>query len=140
MQIVHRYFARENAERVAAVLARIQGQGPEAGRDEADAFLHPPEQPPQSQRELMNRFGADFAEGVFALPAAAWGGPVPSAYGVHLVYVRERTEEEPLTFEEVRDQMRYGLLADRGAAALADVLATLREGVDIQIERPAPPS
>ena len=51
----------------------------------------------------------------------------------------ERSEQEPLTFEEVRDQMRYGLLADRGDAALADVLAKLREGVEVKIEQPESP-
>jgi hypothetical protein len=136
VRIVHRYFTREHVPRATAALAELAGEGPEAGGDLADAFLHPPEQPPQSERELANRFGAEFATGVFALPAGSWGGPVSSAYGVHLVYVKERTEEELLTFEEVRDQMRYGLLAERGADALADVLAKLREGVEVEIERP----
>jgi hypothetical protein len=138
VRIVHRYFTREHAARAESSLNALAGAGPEAGSDLADAFLHPPEQPPQSERELANRFGAEFATGVFALVPGEWAGPVNSAYGAHLVYVKERTEEEPLTFEEVRDQMRYGLLADRGAEALADILAKLREGVDIQVERPTP--
>ena len=134
VRIVHRYFSREHAARSEAALAKLAGAGPDAGGDLAEAFLHPPEQPPQSERELANRFGADFARGVFELEVGRWAGPVPSAYGVHLVFVKERSEQEPLTFEEVRDQMRYGLLADRGAAALAEVLAQLREGVDIDVQ------
>ncbi len=137
VRIVHRYFTREHSGRAIAALAALGGRGPDAGGDLADAFLHPPEQPPQSQRELANRFGAEFATGVFALEPGSWGGPVSSAYGVHLVFVKERSEEERLTFDEVRDQMRYSLLADRGAKALADIAVKLREGVEIRIERPA---
>ena len=136
VRIVHRYFTREHEAAARDALAGLEGQGPDAGRDLADAFLHPPEQPPQSERELANRFGAEFASGVFALPTGRWSGPVPTAYGVHLVYVVERSEQEPLGFDEVRDQMRYGLLAERGEAALEDVLARLREGVEVRIERP----
>ena len=62
---------------------------------------------------------------------------MPSAYGQHLVYIRERSEEEPLAFEAVKDKMRYGVLAERGEAALADVVARLREGVEVRVEPPA---
>jgi hypothetical protein len=52
--------------------------------------------------------------------------------------VRERSEEEPLDFEAVRDKMRYGVLAERGEAALAEAIAALREGVEVRVEPPAP--
>ena len=137
VRFVHRYFSREHAEEATRALEALRGAGPEAGSQLADAFLLPPEQPPQSQRELAGRFGADFAEGIFDIQPGAWAGLVPSAYGQHLVYVVERSEAEPLRFEEVRDKMRYGLLAERGEAALAGAIERLREGVDVQVDLPA---
>jgi len=138
VRFVHRYFSREHEQDALKALSSLGAAGPEAGGDLADAFLHPPEQPPQSRRELASRFGAAFADGVFALEAGEWAGPVPSAYGQHLVYVRERSEEEPLEFEAVRDKMRYGVLAERGEIALAEAIAALREGVEVRVEPPAP--
>jgi len=136
VRFVHRYFSREHEEEAIRALETLRGAGPDAGGELADAFLLPPEQPPQSQRELAGRFGADFAAGVFEVEAGAWAGLVPSAYGQHLVYVVERSEAEPLRFEEVRDKMRYGLLAQRGEAALAEAIERLREGVEVQVEPP----
>jgi len=136
VRFVHRYFSREHAKEAGLALEALRGAGPEAGSELAEAFLLPPEQPPQSQRELAGRFGADFAAGVFEIEPGAWAGLVASAYGQHLVYVLERSEAEPLRFEEVRDKMRYGLLAERGEAALAAALSRLREGVEVRVESP----
>ncbi len=133
-RFVQRFFSRERAAEARAAVARLADAGPEAADGLGEAFLHPVEQPPQSQQEIASRFGAEFARGVFALTPGRWSGPVPSAYGVHLVYVRELREQVPLEFEEVREQMRYGVLAQRGAQALAEAIAELREGVEVYIE------
>ena len=138
VRFVHRYFSREHEREAELALEALRESGPEAGSDLADAFLLPPEQPPQSERELAGRFGADFAAGVFEIEPGAWAGLVPSAYGHHLVYVMERSEAEPLRFEEVRDKMRYGVLAERGEAALASAVERLREGVEVRVESPQP--
>jgi len=99
-----------------------------------DPFLHGAEQPPQSRDELAGRFGADFADGVFAAPPGEWSGPIPSAYGVHLVLVREREPARALGFEEVRDPVRLAVIAERRAAALERGLRALRAGAQITIE------
>ena len=51
VRFVHRYFSREHEQDARGALASLGGAGPEAGSDLADAFLHPPAQPPQSSRE-----------------------------------------------------------------------------------------
>jgi hypothetical protein len=134
VRLVHRFFARGHEEQAARATAELAGKGPEDAGSVGEAFLHPSEQPLQSHRELANRFGSEFAAGVFGLEPGRWSGPVPSAYGSHAVFVRERIPAEPLAFEEVRDQMRYGVLAEKGAAALARTLERLREGVEVRIE------
>lgn len=52
---------------------------------------------------LSGMFGADFANGVFALEPGSWKGPIKSGYGLHLVMVTERTQTEPIPFDTVRD-------------------------------------
>ena len=101
-----------------------------------DPFLHTSAQPPQSEQELARRFGADFARAVFGLETGRWWGPVASAYGVHLVWIHDRSAPELPSFEEVREKLRYGLLAERGAAAVAVALAELRRGVEVQVGSP----
>jgi hypothetical protein len=42
-----------------------------------------------TRREVGDRVGAEFADGVFALEPGTWAGLVASAYGQHLVLVPE---------------------------------------------------
>jgi hypothetical protein len=115
------------------------GPGEAAGPEEGlgDPFLHASAQPPQSEQELARRFGAEFAHAVFGLETGRWWGPVASAYGVHLVWIHERSAPELPPFEEVRAKLRYGLLAERGAEAVAAALAELRRGVEVRVESPS---
>lgn len=124
-------------EREALATARLRelgDAGPDAEVAGAEPFLHPSQQPLQSRRDLAERFGGDFAEQVFALPPGRWSGPVASAYGAHLVWVYEQRPEETPAFEEVRDPLRYALLAERREQALARALDALRARVRVVVE------
>jgi parvulin-like peptidyl-prolyl isomerase len=128
------YFAAA-AARAEQVRERLEAGGEGPGAEvRSEPFLHPAEQPLQTRRELGARFGAEFAERVFALPVGRWSGPVASAYGSHLVWVHERLPQERLPFEEVRDPLRYALLAERREQALARALEELRAGVRVVVE------
>ncbi len=48
-------------------------------------------------------FGQGFARSMSEVPPGRWQGPIPSAYGMHLVLVRNRVEGRDPTLEEVRD-------------------------------------
>ena len=111
------------------------GEAPGADEDaQGEPFLHPPAQPPLSDQELALRFGADFAAALAPLPAGAWQGPIPSAYGQHLVYVVERTPAGLAPFERVREPVRLGFLAERRARVLAEELARMRAEVEVVVE------
>ncbi len=132
------YFRTERERDARKLLARLRaGTEPERVPGLGDPFLLGPEQPLQSRDELANRFGAPFAEGAFAAPPGIWSGPIPSAYGVHLVFVHEREAARPLAFEEVRDALRHTVIAERRQAALERGLRALREQIPIVIEPPA---
>jgi hypothetical protein len=56
--------------------------------------------------EVAKQFGEKFASALNDLPLGEWQGPVESSYGIHLVFVEERTERQSPALEEVRDAVR----------------------------------
>ncbi len=56
--------------------------------------------------EVAKQFGEKFASALNDLPLGEWQGPVESSYGIHLVFVDERTERRSPPLEEVRDAVR----------------------------------
>jgi len=56
--------------------------------------------------EVVKQFGAPFALELGRLQPGRWQGPVESGYGVHLVFVSERTEGHVPALAEVRDAVR----------------------------------
>ena len=56
--------------------------------------------------EIARQFGAAFAGKLTALQPGRWQGPVESAFGVHLVFISERTESQLPALAEVRDAVR----------------------------------
>ena len=71
-----------------------------------DAFLleHRFEAAPAS--ETSKQFGHKFAAKLNDFPVGQWYGPVESGYGMHLVFVEERTEGHLPELAEVRDAVR----------------------------------
>jgi hypothetical protein len=132
------YYAREHEDRARADLASLRADGTsEDVASRGDPFLLSAEQPPQTRKELADRFGGDFADGAFTAPPGEWSGPLGSAYGFHLVFVHERTAERALEFEEVREPVRHAVAAKRREDALERALAGLREGVEVEVEWPS---
>ena len=133
--LVQLYFDGDPPGEAEAARERLTREVPDAASDPelGDAFLHGSEQPPQSERELGRRFGPDFARAVFALPVGSWQGPVRSAYGEHVVFLRTHTPEAQRSFEEVRAEAEHAVLAERRRQALATALARLREGVEVVV-------
>ncbi len=140
VHLVQIFFDGEREGEAARALAQLVRKGADAGahRDLGAAFLHGSQQPPQSQRELAQRFGPEFAARVFELPGAAWSGPVPSSYGEHLVWIREHTPETQREFGEVRTEVSHAVLAERRRRELAAALAALRERVQVIVSSPDP--
>ena len=71
-----------------------------------DAFLleHRFEAAPTT--EIAKQFGDKFAAKLADVPIGQWFGPVESGYGMHLVFVEERTEGRLPELAEVRDAVR----------------------------------
>ena len=53
--------------------------------------------------EITKQFGDKFTAKLSDVPVGQWVGPVESGYGMHLVFVEERTEGRLPELAEVRD-------------------------------------
>ena len=73
--------------------------------------------PGATARELDGMFGDAFARSLEDAPLKRWFGPVPSAFGVHLVWIHEKIPGRVPTLEEVRSRVSRDLLDARAKAA-----------------------
>lgn len=123
-------------EDARALLERLQREdvSPSRGVTRGDPSLLPAELPLSSQAELAARLGPDFARRAMQLEPGAWRGPVPSSYGLHLVWVHERQPARMPPLEEVRDAARATWLAERERQALRDALLALRRQAEVRVE------
>jgi hypothetical protein len=126
----HVYFARDRAgvpasAAAAAALARLQASAGAPAPVRGDAFLDGSEIALYVP-EIARRFGAAFARDVAGTPVGRWSGPVPSSYGLHLVWVAERVPRSAPSLDDVRGRVVHALLADRAAARLERRLAERR--------------
>jgi len=99
----------ENLARdMAQLLAQLRKAGDEADLSQlGDSFLleHKFQSLPAS--EVVKQFGEKFAAKMGELSLGQWHGPVESGYGVHLVWISERTEERLPELAEARDAVRH---------------------------------
>jgi parvulin-like peptidyl-prolyl isomerase len=77
-----------------ATLGTLQDVAPEDPRvlQYGDRFLLQHEYSQATERDVRSDFGEEFAASVVRLEPKKWQGPVRSGYGLHLVYVTERTD------------------------------------------------
>jgi peptidyl-prolyl cis-trans isomerase C len=85
--------------------------------------------------ELVRLFGADFETALRALPTGEWRGPVPSGYGVHLVFVDKRDEGQAAVLEHVRDEVRREWIRDQREQANERFYTDLRKRYEVTVER-----
>lgn len=89
-----------------------------------------------STREVRSAFGEKFAVALGSLAPGQWQGPVESGYGVHFVYLAERTEGRLPPLEEAREAIRREWAnAERVEVSEKFYQALLRR-YSVTIERP----
>jgi parvulin-like peptidyl-prolyl isomerase len=127
----------ERVEADAQQLLQALKQEPE-GIDPAaagDSFMFGYAFDDQSEEQVARMFGRAFSRSLSGLAAGSWQGPVASGYGLHLVYIKDRSEAwlPPLT--DIRDSVLYEVLAERRQQANQAFFETLRERYDVVVER-----
>jgi parvulin-like peptidyl-prolyl cis-trans isomerase-like protein len=95
----------ENLARdVAKLLAQLNQAGRNADVSElGDAFLLERTFAAVPGSEVAKQFGDRFAAKLSELPTGQWQGPIESDYGLHLVFISERTAGRVPALTEVRD-------------------------------------
>lgn len=85
--------------------------------------------------EVGRLFGKTFAAKLGEIAPGRWQGPVESGYGVHLVYVAERTEGRLPALAEVRDAVRREWDDSRRLEAREKLFAAMLKRYAVTIEQ-----
>ncbi len=91
-----------------------------------------------SAQEVKNTFGEKFATALGSLLVGQWQGPVESAYGMHLVFLRDRTASRVPALEEVRVAVRREWSNSKRLEANAKFYGELLKHYTVTIENPEP--
>ena len=75
----------------------------------------------KSSEHISSHFGKGFSDALFELGIGTWEGPIKSAYGYHIVYVSNISEERVKNLEEIYDQVEW----DAKQAAITELTETL---------------
>jgi peptidyl-prolyl cis-trans isomerase C len=141
VRLTHVYLSRTRRgaalEGDAARVLDALRQGGVSPRDVAalgDPFIRGAVLPPATAQQLGQIFGAGFAAALAELPLRTWAGPVPSSYGLHLVWIDERQPATALPLAAVRNQVLHALLRARGEQRLRSNLRALRTHYPVRIE------
>jgi parvulin-like peptidyl-prolyl isomerase len=79
-----------------------------------------------------NQYGPIGKE-AFALKVGQYGGPIQVSNGYSIFKVTEKHASRPKTFDEVESTIRRDLETEKKKAAFEEVLTTLREQIDVEI-------
>jgi len=128
----------ENLPRDAGrLLAGLKQAGAKASLASlGDPFLLEHEFDNASIRDVGNMFGEQFAAALDSLAPGQWQGPVESGYGVHVVFLTERTEGRLPPLEDVREAVRREWANARRLEADAQFYQTLLRRYTVIIETP----
>lgn len=96
------------------LLAQLNSAGHEVdASDRGDTTMLPHELPLSSNDEILRIFGSEFARQLARTEPGRWAGPLRSGYGLHLVYVSERTQGALPPLAEVREAVQRDWFAAR---------------------------
>jgi hypothetical protein len=130
-------LARDAAE----LLARLNQAGGEADASAfGDLFLLGHSFASVPAVEVATQFGQPFATNLGEVSPGRWQGPVESGYGVHLVFVSERTEGRVPALHEVRDAVVREWDNARRLAANDSIYQEMLKRYAVVIEAPREPA
>jgi len=97
----------------------------------------PQEMSLSSRSEVSRLFGRRFTDTILSLEAGHWSGPIPSAYGLHLIYVQERTAAKMPDLAEIGPLVEREFLAERRKRELEAMYERLLERYHVSMQEQA---
>ena len=94
--------------------------------------------PLTTQEGVAGLFGRDFAASAFSHQGSDWFGPVPSAFGQHLIIVLDTEPGRALTLSEAAERISADMIESRRNDARDQFHARMRKRYSIHIEWPDP--
>ena len=126
-------------EAVDQALAALDAGGATINLDEqGDPSLLERHFPDATTADVARTFGPAFAKALTEVETGKWVGPVSSAYGVHVVRVRERIDAGTPTLADVRDAVHRDWANAHRFDANEKLYASIRAKYGVTIERPGP--
>ena len=129
ISFTHRFFSRGKRGAELAAVAQSALEVLQSDPNvvlEDDPFFRGSTFEDSTPAEIGRAFGREFEESIADLPLGQWMGPIKSSYGLHLVYVRNRTSAEAPKLETVRDKVERDWLQAERARHNEEALTKLR--------------
>lgn len=120
------------ADATNAASALAQGENDVSGL--GDAFLLGRELRGRAKQDVDKVFGPEFRAAMFDLAPGVWSGPIPSAYGVHVVRVEERVPERDPSLDEVRSRVVRLYQDERRRDRLREFVGELKGTYTVRVE------
>ena len=123
-------------ERVRAALSSADAATDATGL--GDPFLLGEEFHAVSLRDTAGSFGENFARQVFAAEQGRWQGPIASTYGLHFIFINERTRGSLSPLDTVRPAVIREWTNARRLEAERKLYRSLRDRYEIIVEAVPP--
>ncbi len=129
-------FVRRGTD-AEALVDRVRADAPEDAVRHGDSVAVPPRVVAQSPSQVEKLFGAEVARAVERAGTRTWIGPVPSPYGLHLVWIEAREPGTPPPLGAVRGQVLERWQDAERARRLAALLRDLERRWPLRVESAA---
>ncbi len=117
----------------SALLVDVLENGGDASALAAPTGL-PIENDALSSPDVIREFGEVFAAALAQLPIGHWSGPVESGFGQHVVLLQSKEAGRVPELDDVREEVRRDLDAERAKRVSAAYLAAERARYDVVVE------
>ena len=105
-----------------------------AAADQGDRFMMGASYSEQRPQDVEAVFGPEFVQALFEIEPGGWSGPIPSAYGWHLVRIEARSPSRLPTLAQVADQVRHDWSYEQRRLANETVFERLAARYELTIE------
>lgn len=85
---------------------------------------------------IRKQFGDEFCKNLVDIKSGKWAGPIRSTYGLHLVYVRERSGGRLADLSEVREAVKRDWMFEKQKEIKDAAYTKLRQRYSVTVEKP----